>query len=202
MKRLFAAAALLALAACSDGGSPVAPRAGSQVHRPSASIYYYPVERIFSTQTPESTLDATGGWEVGTRFTTTKQGMIGTMRFYKAVGETGNHTVRLWAPTGAQIFSASPLTESASGWQQTYSPVSVVIPPGTYIVSVNTNVKQVKTFAYFTNNGPIVRTYMTADAGAYGQPTGSRPATISGSAFFVDVDFTPTCDTAVDNPCP
>jgi hypothetical protein len=67
---------------------------------------------------------------------------------------------------------------------------------------VNTNTYQVKTFAYFDNN-PIYRSYMTADAGAYGQPTGSEPDTISGSAFFVDVFFSGLrCDTNVTSPCP
>jgi hypothetical protein len=200
MKRLLAAAAVVALAACSDVTTPAAPRGAPGTVR--RAEYYDPTARIFSTQTPASTLDATPGWEAGTRFTTTRKGLIGTMYFWKAVGETGTHTVRLWSSTGTLIWSASPSLETASGWQQTYSRVSVNIPPGSYVVSVNTNTAQVKTFNYFYDNGPIVRPYMTATGGAYGQPTGSFPSTNSASALFVDVDFTPICDTTIDPVCP
>lgn len=200
MQRLItAAAAALALAACADGPMPVEPRSPSG--GPAAATYYYPEQTIFTTETPESTLDATGGWEVGTRFTTTREGLLSGFRYWKALGETGSHTVKLWTTSGTLLWSLGFAYESSSGWQSTYSKISMVLPPGTYIASVNTNSMQVKTFAFF-NNGPIVRNYLSADAGAYGQPTGSFPSTISGSAFFVDVNFTPTCDTEVDDPCP
>jgi hypothetical protein len=200
MKRLLTAAAALALAACADGATPTAPRTAPA--GPAAVKYYYPQQTIFTTQTPASTLDATGGWEVGTRFTTTREGLLSRFRFWKAVGETGTHTARLWTTSGSQIWSQGFPFETASGWQQSYSKISLVLPAGTYIVSVNTNTKQVKTFGLF-NSGPIIRNYLSADAGAYGQPTGSFPSTISGSAFFVDVLFSPMqCDTDVDSPCP
>jgi hypothetical protein len=202
MKRLLtAAAAAFTLAACADGGTPVEPRAAPD--RPAATKYYYSSENIFTTQTPASTLDATGGWQVGTRFTTTREGLLSDFRFYKAVGETGSHTAKLYTASGTLLWSLGFSFETSSGWQQTSSIVSLVLPAGTYIVSVNTNTKQVKTFGYFTDNGTIQRTYLSADAGAYGQPTGSLPSTISGSAFFVDVVFSPMrCDTDVDSPCP
>lgn len=201
MKRLLAAAAsVLTLAACADVPTPV--EAGPPSGGPAAVKYYHPQQTIFTTQTPAETLDATGGWEVGTRFTTTREGLLSGFRYWKALGETGTHTVKLWTTSGSLIWSLGFLYEGASGWQQTYSKYSMVLPPGTYIASVNTNTKQVKTFGFF-NSGPIVRTHLTADAGAYGQPTGSFPSTISGSAFFVDVNFTPVrCDTEVDSPCP
>jgi hypothetical protein len=201
MKRLLAAAAAaLTLAACADAGTPVEPRSPTGPH---ATKYYYSPQTLFTTQTPASTLDATGGWEVGTRFTTTREGLLHGFRFWKAVGETGTHTARLWTTSGTLLWSVGFSFETASGWQGTSSAISLVLPAGTYIASVNTNTKQVKTFGYFTDNGPIVRSYMSADAGAYGQPTGSIPSTISGSAFFVDVSFSALrCDTAVDSPCP
>lgn len=201
MKRLLTVtSAVLMLTACADGVTPVEPRA--MPGGPAAVKYYYPQQTIFTTETPASTLDATGGWEVGTRFTTTREGLLSGFRYWKALGETGTHTVKLWTTSGSMVWSAGFLYEGASGWQSTYSKISMVLPPGTYIASVNTNTKQVKTFGFF-NGGPLVRTHLSADAGAYGQPVGSFPSTISGSAFFVDVNFTPVrCDTDVDSPCP
>lgn len=77
------------------------------------------------------------------------------------------------------------------------------IPPGNYVVSVNTNLYQVKTFGYFTNNGSINRTKLVATGGRYGQPIHSFPSSASGSAFFVDVLYRPKlCNDDVDFPCP
>ena len=199
MKRLLtAAAAALTLAACADTSTPFETRGPAG---PRMIPYYWDPQSIFTTQTPASTLDATGGWEVGTRFTTSRVGKITGFRFWKAVGETGTHTGRLWSGS-TQIASKTFSSETSSGWQTVYLDAAVTLSAGTYMVSVNTNTYQVKTFAYFDNN-PIYRSYMTADAGAYGQPTGSKPGTISGSAFFVDVAFSGLrCDTAVDFPCP
>jgi hypothetical protein len=202
MKRLLtAAAAALTLAACADAGTPVEPRTPAG---PNLTKYYYGAEWIFTTQTPASTLgpDATGGWEAGTRFTTSREGIVTGFRFYKASGETGTHTARLWDSSGNEVAHQTFSGESSSGWQTVYLDAAVTLSAGTYMVSVNTNVYQVKTFAYFDNN-PIYRSFMTADAGAYGQPIGSKPSTISGSAFFVDVFYSALrCDTNVTSPCP
>jgi hypothetical protein len=202
MKRLLtAAAAALTLAACADAGTPVEPRTPAG---PNLTKYYYGAETIFTTQTPASTLasNGLGAWEVGTRFTTSREGIVTGFRFWKAAGETGSHTARLWDSSGAEIARKAFTNETASGWQTVYLDASVTLAAGTYMVSVNTNTWQVKTFAYFDNN-PIYRSYMTADAGAYGQPIGSKPSTISGSAFFVDVFYSALrCDTNFDFPCP
>lgn len=203
MKRtILAAASLLALAACGDGGSLTDAREPSG--GPNLDKYYYSPETIFTTQVPAEN-NSTGGsaWEVGTRFTTTREGIVTGFRFYKGAGETGTHTARLWNSSGTQLASKTFGPETASGWQTVYLNSAVTIQAGTYMVSVNTNTQQVKTFAWFTNNGTIYRSFMSADAGAYGQPAGSKPGTISGSAFFVDVIYSALrCDTVFDNPCP
>lgn len=200
MRSVLAVRAAVALAACADETrSPVEARAPG-AHRPVTDIYWGPQETIFTTQTPASTLSATPGWEVATEFTAEDTLLIVGFRFYKAVGETGSHTARLFTSGGVQIASRGFTGESASGWQSTNLASAVQIPPGDYVVSVNTNEYQVKTFAYF---GTINRTKLTADGGRYGQPTGSFPSSASGSAFFEDVKFKPKlCNDDVDFPCP
>lgn len=203
MKRtILAAAAVLALAACADDGAVTGTRAPTG--GPNLDKYYYSAETIFTTQTPAEN-NSTGGsaWEAGTRFTTTREGIITGFRFYKGAGETGTHTAKLWDSSGNLLASKTFSSESPSGWQSTFLGSAVTIPAGTYMVSVNTNTQQVKTFGYFSSNGTIYRSFMSADAGAYGQPAGNKPGTISGSAFFVDVYFSALrCDTVVDTPCP
>jgi hypothetical protein len=197
MKRLIlATVAALALAACSDT-SPVI-----DTHKPPAgpnfAPVYGPVQTIFTTQTPASTIDATGGWEVATRFTVFVDGKISGYRFWKAVGETGTHKARLWTTSGTKLDSATFSSESSSGWQTVSA--NKVLSAGDYVVSVNTNVKQVKTFGYF---GSISHDDLYADLSYYGQPTGSFPTSSSGSIYFVDVNFRPyICNTLFDDPCP
>lgn len=190
MKRFFlAAAAALSLAACADvGPSPVEPAA------PRFAIG----DRwnIFTTQTPAETLDAAPGWEVATRFKTSVDGCVVAMRFWRAEGETGSNTLKLWTDSGI-LLGEFTRTFSSSGWKTILlrRPIqnvddSICIFSDTYYrVSVNTNNKQVKTYGYFNTYGPIVRGPLTADAGYYGQPTGSMPTQHSGSIFFVDVTF-------------
>lgn len=195
MKRtLLAALAALVLAGCADTNpTPVAPE--------SPRFSTGDAWDIFTTQTPAEFLNATGGWEVATRFYVTKAGCITGMRFYRAPGETGSNTVKLWTNSGTllgkQTFSQYSAT---TGWNRVelrnvlvgpYVDSSICIQPNTYYrISVNTNTKQAKTYGYFTSYGPIVRGPLVADYSYYGQPAGSFPTTGSGSIYFVDVTFT------------
>lgn len=199
MKRfILATTSLLALAACADLSPTMETRTPADPHH---LILYGPVQTIFTSETPASTIDATGGWEVSTEFSVDVDGKISGFRFWKASGETGTHTARLWSTSGTLLASATFSSESSSGWQSVSA--NKVISAGTYIVSVNTNEKQVKSYAYFTNNGPISHDDLYADFSYYGQPTGSFPTSGSGSTYFVDVNFRPyICNTLIDDPCP
>jgi len=188
---LLAATAALLLTACADSSqSPAAP----------ASPRFASGDKwtIFTTQTPASTLDATGGWEVGTRFYATVNGCITRVRFYRAAGETGTNTIKLWTNTGTLLHTET-INLGNTGWNYVelrdhgLGPsvdLSVCILKGTYYrISVNTNSKQVKTMGFF-DSGPVIHGPLVADKGYYGQPTGSMPTTATGSGFFVDVTFT------------
>lgn len=194
MKRLFlAATAVLALAACADN-TPTASNEGPQSagKQPSAphlaTAPVGPRWNIFTSQTPSTILDATPGWEVGTRFRSSKAGKVIGFRFWRADGETGTNTGRLWTETGTQLGWAN-FPSGGPGWVTVNLASPVHIDANTdYRVSVNTNVAQAKTFGTFNGttvtNGPI-----TADAGLYGQPTGAMPTSGSVNAFLADVIF-------------
>jgi hypothetical protein len=184
--------AVLALAACADTGrTPVEPAA--------PRFYSGDTWRIFTTQTPAEILTGTSPWEVATRFKVSVPGCITEFHFYRAPGETGTNYIKLWSNSGVNLMEWEvffPVT----GWntvplvsQDGVGPAfdtRVCIQANTYFrVSVNTNTKQAKTYAYFTNNGPIVRGPLTADFSYYGQPAGSMPTQGSGSIYFVDVTF-------------
>ncbi|MGK4579969.1 DUF4082 domain-containing protein [Kitasatospora sp. HPMI-4] len=74
--------------------------------------------------------------ELGTRFSSTMDGWITGVRFYKSVANTGTHTATLWSGTGTQLASGTFTGESASGWQQLNFATPVAITAGTsYVVS-------------------------------------------------------------------
>lgn len=187
IRRCLLATGVVALAACADTPTAVPDRAAPQ---DGLRLFTSTTWTIFTTQTPASTVEnspGSPGWEVATRFYTTQKGAVKGLRFWRAVGETGTNTLRLWMHSGTQLGSGS--VSSGSGWQYAYFSGPICLIPYTYYrVSVNTNTKQVKTFGAFDSgviaNGPLV-----ADGGYYGQPTGSMPTTFSGSNFFVDVIF-------------
>jgi hypothetical protein len=183
-RHLYATAALLLLAACADAPTTVqdrvAPAGGALL---SSSTEW----TIFTTQTPAITLSGSEPWAVATRFYTTQSGAVKGLRFWRAAGETGTNTLRLWTNSGTQLGYGS--VSSGSEWKTVYFTGPICLTPYTYYrVSVNTNSKQVKTM-YAFDNGVIANGPLVADGGYYGQPATSMPGTFSGSNFFVDVIF-------------
>jgi hypothetical protein len=79
-----------------------------------------------ATPTATATGD-TSAVELGVKFTADQAGTISGIRFYKAPGNTGTHTVTLWDNTGAPMASATSGNETASGWQTVpfTSPVAI-----------------------------------------------------------------------------
>ena len=74
--------------------------------------------------------------EVGVRFTSSVNGFVTGVRFYKASANTGTHTGSLWSSTGQLLATATFSGESATGWQQVSFPTAVQVSAGaTYIAS-------------------------------------------------------------------
>jgi len=186
-----ALAAALLLGACSDN-NPAAVENGREPTQPKLATA--PVGArwsLYGSQTPTETLDAAPGWEVATRFTSSKKGKVVGFRFYRASGETGTNTARLWAENGTQLASAT-FPSGSTGWQEVYlsAAAAASINANTfYRVSVNTNAKQVKTGGGYAFVGSLSSGPLYSEGGYYGQPTGSMPNSYSSSYFFVDVIF-------------
>lgn len=187
---MMAVTAALALAACGDteSANPMASAAGGP------ALATAPVGArwsLYGSQTPTETLAASPGWEVGTRFTSSKKGKVIGFRFYRASGETGTNTARLWTNGGQQLASAN-FPSGGAGWTEVYlsaGAAAQISANTTYRVSVNTNTAQVKTGGGYVYNGALSSGPLYSDGGYYGQPTGSMPTSSSASYFFVDVIF-------------
>jgi glucose/arabinose dehydrogenase len=137
-----------------------------------------------------------GDYELGMEFTSTKEGLISAIRYYKAASETGPHVGKIWSSTGQLLASVNFTNESASGWQEQVLPNSLTIQPNTtYVVSVNAN-------SYFamTPNG-LATTITNGDLSAVADGSnglvnitpGLFPTLSPGNSnYFRDIVFTPS----------
>jgi hypothetical protein len=137
-----------------------------------------------------------GPLTLGTRFVSSATGTISGIRFYKSAGNTGTHTGTLWSAAGEELATATFSEESGSGWQTVSfdSPVAITAGAG-YIASyTNPTGRYSATPGEFSGSG-ISRGPLSAGngAGAYTY-SGGFPGSASGTAYLVDVVFTPGSD--------
>ena len=152
-------------------------------------------QTIFTTQTPAGyyTDGPNVNYELGTRFTSTVNGQITAIRFYKAPNESGTHTGRIWNASGQQLASVVFSGETASGWQEQALATRLAITANTeYMVTVNTG------NTYYSNTDGGLNSQITSgdlrtivgDNGRYG-PAGTYPTNSwQNSNYFRDVVFT------------
>lgn len=98
--------------------------------------------------------------ELGMRFTSSVNGLITGIRFYKYAPNTGPHVGNLWTSNGAWLGTVTFANETDSGWQQAMLPVPVPITANTtYIVSYHTTIgnyaSTVDGFISGRNRGPL-----------------------------------------------
>src|SRR5690242_9403152 len=56
--------------------------------------------------------------EVGMKFTSSQDGYITALRFYKQPSNTGTHIGHLWSATGQMLAEATFTNETDTGWQE------------------------------------------------------------------------------------
>lgn len=99
---------------------------------------------LFTTQTPANpnyTDGPTYDYEFGMRFSSSVNGTITGIRYWRAASETGTHTGRIWSSTGTLLASVVFTGDTGSGWKTQALASPLAITAGTtYVVSVNANV--------------------------------------------------------------
>jgi hypothetical protein len=154
------------------------------------------------TTTPQ-TVDSGDGnaVEVGVKFTSSQNGFIDGIRFYKSAANTGTHVGNLWSSGGTLLASAVFAGESASGWQQVnFSTPVAVTANTTYVASYYAPVGHYSvTSDYFGSSGvsnpPLTFVANTVSPnGVYiYNPTSAFPTLSFGASnYWVDVAFTST----------
>jgi hypothetical protein len=146
--------------------------------------------RLFTSQTPtEQNLHPGETWTVGNDISSSRDGLITHLRYYRSANETGVHTLKLYTTAGSQLASVSVDFGSSIGarWEQGQLSTPVAITANThYIVTVTTTNQQSKTSCGFSS--PIVRGPLTGWGGRWIAGTGF-PTTSSCSNFWTDFVF-------------
>jgi Domain of unknown function (DUF4082)/Bacterial Ig-like domain len=150
---------------------------------------------LFSDLAQPANQSAAGTFELGVKLQVDSPEQLTSVRFYKAVGETGNHTATIWTANGLALGSVTFASETASGWQQQALTTPLQLQPNTtYVVSINANSRYPVTLNGLLNpvsSGPL---HTVADGlnGVYNGTLGSFPdQSYQSSNYFVDVVVAP-----------
>jgi hypothetical protein len=133
--------------------------------------------------------------ELGVQFTSSVNGTVSAIRFYKGPTNAGPHTVSLWSSTGALLATASSSNETASGWQTVNltTPVSITAAT-TYVASYHTPGYYSDNLNYFTtaySNSPLSAP-VGAGVYAYGASTVFPNSSWNNSNYWIDILMTPS----------
>ncbi|WP_244484440.1 DUF4082 domain-containing protein [Mesorhizobium sp. Root552] len=136
---------------------------------------------------------------LGVRFSSSVDGTITGIKYYKGSGDVGTHTGTLWSSTGTLIATATFTNETASGWQTVTFSNPVAITAGTsYVASFHSFGGYTSTSNYFAT--PKTTGPLTATAGVYTYGNGNLfpSSTYANTNYWVDVVFsqTPVTNTA------
>ena len=139
-----------------------------------------------TSRTPSATSTTTAPTTVGVRFSSSRAGKVTAVRYYAASTNTAR-TVKLWAPDGTLMGTATT-TQTGTGWRTATFAAPVAVNAGTtYTASTFAPVGRWSTtsFAYLGSytSGPL-----TVPAGGGVSSAGDvRPTTSSTTNFWVDV---------------
>lgn len=158
---------------------------------------------------PESstTVDDSGGLEVGVKIKASTNGYITALRFYKPIISTETtHTGKIWSSTGSQLASVSFTNETDYGWQEARLSSPLQVTENTqYIISygtttavyqatvggLNSNITDGYLTAYADNSSENANTSSGNRNGVFTLTAGNYPATGStnGSYYWIDAVF-------------
>ncbi|WP_244443070.1 DUF4082 domain-containing protein [Bradyrhizobium sp. Ai1a-2] len=137
---------------------------------------------------------------LGIQFTSSADGTINGIKYYKSAGDTGTHTGSLWSSSGTLLATATFVNETSSGWQTvTFSnPVSITAGT-TYVASFQSNGRYASTSNYFTTarvNGPLTASGGNNGVYTYGADNLFPTSTFNATNYWVDVLFSPASGVA------
>lgn len=138
----------------------------------------WPSDQVPSASDDSYSPQATGGLEVGVQFTSSVDGYVTGIQFYKGLQNTGTHIGDLWDSSGDLLASAVFTDESQSGWQQVdFTPAIPITAGQTYTASYfGTSGHFAYTLEYFESSG--------TESGSLQAPAGSNGVFEFGPSAF------------------
>jgi 6-phosphogluconolactonase (cycloisomerase 2 family) len=137
--------------------------------------------------------------EIGVKFTSSSNGQITGIRFYKSSANTGTHVGNLWSSTGTLLAKATFSNETASGWQQVNFSTPVTITANTvYVASYHTTVGHFSADQEFfattgVSNPPLEALANGVNGGdgvyTYGSTSSFPSTTYNSTNYWVDLVF-------------
>ncbi len=159
---------------------------------PAGELYRaIPLNTLFTSQTPDNVF-TDGPYELGMKFQTSDSGTVTGIKYYKASGESGSHTGRIWSVSGTVLASVAFNNESSSGWQEASlsTPLSIRAKT-TYVVTVNSNTAygaSIQGLGQMITNGSLSSIADSAN-GVYGSIGVYPTSTYKNSNYFRDIEF-------------
>jgi hypothetical protein len=185
--------------AVDDSGNLEAPSAGVTVTVGSGGGGGgCPCSLFASSATPAVVSDPdTAAIELGVKFSSSVDGAISAIRFYKGPLNTGTHVGKLWTSTGQLLASVTFTNETSSGWQQANFATPVAITANTlYVASYHTSSGRYSVTENFFASGGVSNGSLSAPAntvtpnGVYLYGSGGFPTnTFAATNYWVDVVF-------------
>lgn len=131
---------------------------------------------------------AHNGLELGTRVTTSTDGYIVSVKYFRVLGDTSNHIAHVWDAAGTLLATKTFTNETASGWQTAYLSSPIAVAAGnSFTVSTYSS-----DYWYIPgDNFPVASSgSLTENGGSYlYSPGGLYPSNSVGGNYSVDLDF-------------
>ncbi|AWB91440.1 DUF4082 domain-containing protein [Aeromicrobium chenweiae] len=148
---------------------------------------------LFAGSTPSvASLNDSSPVELGTAFSSSVDGTVTAIRFYKGPGNGGTHVGSLWSASGERLAMVTFTGEGASGWQTATLSTPVPITGGTtYVVSYYAPEGHYSVtpgfFAVPWTVGPLSARTSNNGVFAYGEGGGFPTGSYNATNYFVDV---------------
>jgi Domain of unknown function (DUF4082)/Bacterial Ig-like domain (group 2) len=159
---------------------------------------------LFAASATPTTVDSNDpkAVEVGVQFSSSENGFISGVRFFKAAANTGIHVGSLWTSSGTLLAQATFSNETGTGWQQVDFSQPVAVTANTvYVAGYHTNTGHYSQDENFFGPGGLTNDPLSAPGSDSATPNGvftysDTPvfpsSTFNASNYWVDVVFSPT----------
>ena len=159
----------------------------------SASAHERLVGIYTGRERPSTSATSSGPMELGMQFTVSRPGSVVAIRYYRGSNDSPASTGALWTATGQRVASVTFSSTWQRGWQTARLARPVALSPNaTYDASYQMPAGQYRVqTAAFAGGATLGNSTIRGTAGGY-QPGGGFPNVSSGgTAYYVDVLFSP-----------